>query len=115
MHPNDTVLNEYVDEALDPRERREVDAHVTACAACRQLVEDFREIRAAAAALEPREAPVRAWTRLERAIRLEQRPTQGPSSVLRKTPFWLAARRVATTSLQLVATPTRQAHSPLTW
>ena len=91
MHPNDTVLNEYVDEALDPRERREVDAHVTACAACRQLVEDFREIRAAAAALEPREAPVRAWTRLERAIRLEQRPTQGPSSVLRKTPFWLAA------------------------
>src|SRR5438270_789548 len=72
MHPNDTILNDYVDGALGAGERAGVDAHLTGCAACRQTVEDLREIARAGRALDPREPPVRAWSRLERAIRLER-------------------------------------------
>jgi len=72
MHPNDTILNDYVDGALGAGERAEIDHHLTGCAACRQTIEDLREILAAARELELREPPVRAWRRLERAIKLEQ-------------------------------------------
>lgn len=71
MHPNDTALNDYVDESLDPRERTEIERHLGTCAACRRLVEDLREIARAAGTLDPREPPVRGWMRLERAIKLE--------------------------------------------
>src|SRR4051794_35099229 len=72
MHPNDTILNDYVDGALGAGERAGVDQHLTGCAACRQTVEDLREIARASRELDVREPPVRAWSRLERAIRLER-------------------------------------------
>jgi anti-sigma factor RsiW len=72
MHPNDTTLNDYVDGSLGPAERHGVDQHLAACAACRQIVEDLREILRTSGELELREPPVRAWSRLERAIRMEQ-------------------------------------------
>ena len=72
MHPNETAIHDYVDDALDARERSEIEQHLAACAVCRQLIDDLREIRRVAASLEPRDPPVRAWTRLERAIMLEQ-------------------------------------------
>jgi hypothetical protein len=71
MHPNETALNDYVDDSLDPRERAGIERHLGSCAACRQLVEELREITRAAGTLDPREPPVRGWSRLERAIRLE--------------------------------------------
>ena len=71
MHPNDTTLNDYVDGSLGPVERQSVDQHLAGCAACRQTVEDLREILDASKALELREPPVRAWSRIERAIKLE--------------------------------------------
>ncbi len=71
MHPNETALNDYVDDSLEPRERAGIEHHLGSCAACRQLVEDLREIAHAAGTLDPREPPVRGWSRLERAIRLE--------------------------------------------
>jgi hypothetical protein len=71
MHPNETTLNDYVDDSLDPRERAGIERHLGSCAACRQLVEELREITRAAGTLDPREPPVRGWSRLERAIRLE--------------------------------------------
>jgi anti-sigma factor RsiW len=72
MHPNEAAVNEYVDETLGPRERGDIERHLGECAACRRLVKDLREIRDVAASLDPREPPARAWSRLERAIRLEQ-------------------------------------------
>jgi anti-sigma-K factor RskA len=72
MHPNDTDLNDYADESLDPRERAAIERHLGSCAACRQLVEDLRDIAHAAGALDPREPPVRGWSRLERAIKMER-------------------------------------------
>jgi hypothetical protein len=71
MHPNETALNDYVDDSLDPRERAGIERHLGSCAACRQLVEELRAITRAAGTLDPREPPVRGWSRLERAIRLE--------------------------------------------
>ena len=71
MHPNETVINDYVDGTSDPFERHSVEQHLATCAACRQLVEDLREIKRATAALKSRQPPVRIWGRIERAIKLE--------------------------------------------
>ena len=72
MHPTDDILNEYADGALAAGERDGVAQHLATCAACRQLVEDLRDILSTVGELERREPPVRAWSRLERAITLEQ-------------------------------------------
>jgi anti-sigma factor RsiW len=108
MHPNETVIHDYIDDALDGRARTELERHLAGCAECRRLVDDLREIRKAFAGLKDdlREPPVRAWGRLERAIRLEHesRSTQSPQSsqrelapraqrALRLLP-WLAAAAV---------------------
>jgi anti-sigma factor RsiW len=90
MHPNDAAITDYIDGTLDVRERAEIDRHLESCAACRRLVEDFREIKGVAASLDLREPPVRSWTRLERAIKLEERP-----SVARRSPAWLQPRHLA--------------------
>ena len=72
MHPNDNALHDYADDAGDPFERRTIEQHLAACAACRQLVDDLKELARAVSALEPRDPPVRAWARIERAILLER-------------------------------------------
>jgi len=73
MHPNESSIHDYVDETLDARQRGEVERHLAGCADCRRLVDDLREIRTAVGQLNAdlREPPVRAWARLERAIKLE--------------------------------------------
>src|SRR3954469_22553440 len=72
MHPNDTVLNDYVDGALGPAGREDIERHLAGCAGCRQTVDDLRAILTATRDLELSEPPVRAWSRLERAIALEK-------------------------------------------
>jgi len=77
MHPSETVINDYVDEALESPERaderRALVAHLDGCESCRRLVEDLRGIRRVAGSLDLREPPVRVWSRIERAIALEPR------------------------------------------
>jgi len=72
MHPNDTTLNGYADGTLNAAERPGVEQHLAGCAACREMVDDLREILRATGDLELREPPVRAWSRLERAIKMER-------------------------------------------
>ena len=124
MHPNDTALNDYVDGSLDPAERSGVDQHLAACAACRQTVDDLREILRTTADLELREPPVRAWSRLERAIRMERaevekRPYPFSAPGIRKrgtAPFlrWLAAAAalVLATMVGVRYMPSRHADAP---
>ena len=122
MHPNETAIHEYVDETLDAGERAEIAQHVERCAACRRLVEDLREIRNAAAGLrdDVREAPVRAWTRLERAIAMAERSTQAPPNTrtirdlrvlrpLRAMAFVAAAAVILATAIGLQLRSGRQA------
>jgi hypothetical protein len=72
VHPNESALHDYVDGAGSPAERATIDQHLATCASCRQLVDDLREIARAVTSLELREPPVRAWSRVERAIKLER-------------------------------------------
>ncbi|MBZ5557398.1 MAG: zf-HC2 domain-containing protein [Acidobacteriia bacterium] len=76
MHPNETTIHDYVDDALDAGARAEVDRHLETCPACRLLVDDLRELRHVAGSLDLREPPARAWSRIERAIRLEPKDTR---------------------------------------
>jgi hypothetical protein len=91
MHPNELVINDYVDNALPAAERAEVERHLADCAACRALVADLREIARAATALEPIEPPARVWPRIADAIRQrEPVASEGNRSYWK----WLAAAAV---------------------
>jgi anti-sigma factor RsiW len=92
MHPNENELHDYLDGAGETRERSTIEQHLAACASCRRLVEDLREIARAVGTLEHRDPPVRVWSRIERAITLEQehaagggRAAQGAASAGRTT------------------------------
>jgi anti-sigma factor RsiW len=71
MHPNEETLNEFADGSLGQTARSDVERHLESCGQCRTAVDDLREIRRAAGSLTPRQPPVRVWSRIERAIRLE--------------------------------------------
>ena len=92
MHPNETAIHDYVDDALGAAERAEIDRHLASCDDCRALVADLREIRRVAGSLDLREPPVRAWGRIERAIRLENEHSAAREShlsgVLRSKAMW---------------------------
>jgi anti-sigma factor RsiW len=87
-HPDGVTLDDYVDDALPAAERATVDAHLTACAECRDLVAGLRSVIAAVSALEAVEPPRAAWARIERTIRSENTGTHAP-----RWP-WLAAAAV---------------------
>jgi anti-sigma factor RsiW len=124
MHPTETAIHDYVDELLEPRERADLERHLEGCAECRRLVDDLRDIRRAVARLKTdlREPPVRAWARLERAIRLEHpsRSTQGRGgsrtapALSRHSLSWLAAAAVLVlaTVVGLQFRPGRRAAGP---
>jgi len=71
MHPDPSALNDYVDNALGAAERAVMERHLAECARCRGAVDALREIRDVAKTLDPRDAPARSWSRLQRAIALE--------------------------------------------
>jgi len=105
MHPTETAINDYVDGTSDPFERNAVETHLGTCEVCRQMVDDLQEIKRVTGTLELREPPVRAWGRIERAIKLEQGNDTARSGSYaffgkpgwRKPgtiPYWLAAAAV---------------------
>ena len=106
MHPNEAVINDYVDDALGRAERADVEHHLGSCAACRQLADDLRDVRRQAGALEAVVPPARAWKRIEHELqrtatlrpgaapRSDARPA-GSASAWRDTRWtWLAAAAV---------------------
>jgi len=135
MHPNDTTLNGYADGTLNAAERPGVEQHLAGCAVCREMVDDLREILRATGDLELREPPVRAWSRLERAIKMERehvapssqgRPLDGargrqpgaggPAGTgrYRKYAAWLAAAAaiLVATTVGMRYAPARRANAP---
>jgi hypothetical protein len=54
-------IGDLIDGALDPVNQAELDAHLRGCAACRELLDDLGEIRAAAASLDRRTPPDELW------------------------------------------------------
>jgi len=49
------LISEYIDEALDPRRSAEVDRHLTSCAECRQIADDFRANKSVLASMPLRQ------------------------------------------------------------
>jgi anti-sigma factor RsiW len=64
MHPSEIALNDYVDEALPPAGRADVDRHLESCAGCRAIVTDLRDLKRASSELPPLTPPERAWERI---------------------------------------------------
>ncbi|HXH05438.1 MAG TPA: zf-HC2 domain-containing protein, partial [Vicinamibacterales bacterium] len=61
-------VSALVDGELDAVERARVEAHLEACAACRSLLADLRELRQRAARLEARRPPPDLWPRIAAAL-----------------------------------------------
>jgi hypothetical protein len=72
-------LSDYVDGTLDGTARAAVAGHLARCAACRDAVHDFEQLRAAARQLGPIEPPGHVW--LELAGRLHQDAASGKRSI----------------------------------
>jgi hypothetical protein len=87
-----------VDDALGRDERADVERHLAACGSCRQLVDDLRDVRRQAGALEPMTPPARAWKRIERELGSASEQKKGPYPFFggkRGTaPYWLATAAV---------------------
>jgi len=106
MHPNEDLINRYVEDALGAAERAEVEQHLAACDDCRQLAADLAEIRRVAGALDVREAPARVWSRVERAIQLERQHASDAATgqPVRQEWPWKTAALLAAAALLVVAT-----------
>src|SRR5262245_16896061 len=101
MHPTELTLSEYVDRTLGRDQLAQVARHLETCEACRQLVDDLREITRAAAALDPVVPPAHVWGRIEKDIRGDRARATTPVARPRSGGFtvpaswtWLAAAAV---------------------
>jgi hypothetical protein len=95
-HPED-LLADYVDGALTPPDRRDVDAHLASCDRCRREVTLARDARAALSNLAPAPTPARLADRaLDEARRSAAR--SGPSTWYR----WATGAAAAAAVLLLV-------------
>lgn len=91
-------LSEYLDNELAEDERRTIDVHLAACAGCRTVLEDLREVVARAAALEDTEPASVLWPGIAARLSAPQR-----RSVLRLVTDFVSARRFSFTLPQLAA------------
>ncbi|MGE5926229.1 MAG: anti-sigma factor family protein [Gemmatimonadota bacterium] len=71
-------LSEYLDQDLTPAEEAAADAHLLACTACRETLQDLREVRARARQLAPSHPDTDLWPAIAAAIGSETavRPTE---------------------------------------
>ena len=68
------LIGDYVDGTMDEALRAELESHLTTCASCRALADDFTAIRTASLSLEPHVPPPHVWRKLSAAIDAEPRP-----------------------------------------
>ena len=98
-------LSEYLDdEDLDARERREIDEHLRACAACRLVLDDLREVRAQASALPDVPPVADLWPDIEErtgARSVSSASTFRDARLKRRAPD--AARKISFTIPQAIA------------
>ncbi|MGA2533400.1 MAG: zf-HC2 domain-containing protein [Candidatus Aminicenantales bacterium] len=58
-------ISEYVDGSLEPRKAAGLERHIETCAACREVLADFRGLTAGARALDVPEAGEGVWRKIE--------------------------------------------------
>jgi hypothetical protein len=92
-------ISEYLDGELDPKTRREMEAHLTGCAACTEILEDLRRLHSEARSL-PLEGPADdLWPGIEERIRRASQ-AQEPARIERAA--W-RGRRISFSMPQLAA------------
>ena len=101
MHPTDTELNDYVDDALDAALAQRVHVHVRECATCSAEVESMRAMKTRLAQLPRSIAPetdLRAgmWQKIDSASVVD-------ISTARRGPLWRFRYRLATAAVVLIA------------
>jgi predicted anti-sigma-YlaC factor YlaD len=89
-------LSDAVDAALAPGEQAQIDAHCSECEACRDLLNDLMEIRAAAATLDRHAPSAEVWRAI--SARLE-RPSHQPSRVAASGRPWIGLAAAAALAL----------------
>ena len=67
------LIGDAVDGTLGPAEQQDLDAHLSTCARCRALAEDFRTIRSVSHSLEPKVPPPHVWNRIVAAVENDRR------------------------------------------
>lgn len=79
QHPDDQVLSDLVDDALDARTRSDADAHLAACDACFTRLQRMRVLVARAAALPATmPAPPDEWRRIRARLPHQSRGSASP-------------------------------------
>ena len=96
------AIAELVDGTLSGDGRRELEAHLDGCAACRTLASDLQQIRRAAGTLEPLAPPPAVWARLSSEIARPPRPRFGLGALAFR-PQWLAAAAVVVVAAGVTA------------
>lgn len=85
-------LSDYLDGGLDAAAHAEVEAHLTACGACRAVLEELRAIVARAATLGALQPPRDLWAGIEAVIRA---PAAAPEAQVIALPTAVAPRATA--------------------
>jgi anti-sigma factor RsiW len=68
-----SLIDDYVDGTLDPVSRKDVEAHLVDCDACRAMAEDFGAIHRTARDLDAHTPPPRVWAKLSDALDAERK------------------------------------------
>ena len=79
-HPNEEILNDYVERELTPAEQVRVATHVEACGECALVVAEIQQVVRDAAALGPITPPPHVWTLIQ--ARLAQSTVHSPQSIV---------------------------------
>ena len=90
-------LGESVEGTLDAERRAQLDAHTRGCIACRDLLNDLMEIRAAAATLDRRTPSPELWRAIEARAQRSEAPTRQSrwAGSLTRLPRWGALAAAA--------------------
>lgn len=96
------ALSALVDDELDPRRRREVEAHLAACGSCAAIVQDLRALRGAAAKLEDRPPTRDLWPSIRDRIEARARARVVPIETRRPGRVALTWTQLAAASVALV-------------
>lgn len=72
-HPASSVLSEFLDGALAPREREELEAHLAVCGECSDLYRDLQEVRRRALSLPLRHPARDLWPEIQAALQEGER------------------------------------------
>jgi hypothetical protein len=79
-------LSEFADGDLAAADRAAVNAHLSSCAACRDLLRDLQHIRRAAESLGPIAPPDHVWLQVAGQVRLERPTADLPPTRVGRTP-----------------------------